>query len=75
MASLLDYEPGVCGTAEFRRGFAHRTKALFDGVRGHLSGEHLTLLGGPLNRSVRDRTATPGEAEEPPPAPSLLPPR
>lgn len=73
MASLLDYEPDDCRTAEFRRGFAHGAQALFDVAGGHLSEEHAALVRDWLNRSVRDWTASPGETEEPPPAPSLLP--
>ncbi|MER2269124.1 hypothetical protein [Methylobacterium oxalidis] len=72
MASLLDYEPGDCRTAEFRSGFAHGPQALFDVAGGHLSEEHAALWRDWLNRSVRDRTASPGAAEEPLPAPSLL---
>ncbi|MCP2080739.1 UNVERIFIED_ORG: hypothetical protein J2W74_001925 [Methylorubrum zatmanii] len=73
MASLLEYKPGDCQTAEFRRGFAHGAQALFEVAGSHLSEEHTALLRDWPNESVRDWTLRPGEAEEPPPAPSLLP--
>ncbi|MGH1571310.1 hypothetical protein ACRAWG_12215 [Methylobacterium sp. P31] len=74
MTSLLDYEPGDCRTAEFRRGFAHGAQAVFDAAGGHLCEEHAVALRDWLNRAVREWISRPGEAEEPPPTPSLLSP-
>lgn len=73
MASLLDYEHGDRRTAEFHRGFTHGAQAQFDVASGHRSADHASLLRDWLIRSVRDWTARPGEAGEPPP-PSWLQP-
>ena len=69
-----DYEPEDSRRPEFRRGFAHGTQAVFDVVGGHLTEEHADLLRHWLNEAVRDWRQRPGEPEEPPAAPLLLPP-
>ncbi|MER2265259.1 hypothetical protein [Methylobacterium oxalidis] len=74
MSSLLDYEPGDSRTAEFRRGFAHGAQAVFDVVGGHLAEPHAQMLRAWLNEAVRDWSRHPGEADEPPTPPELLPP-
>ncbi|GJE46937.1 hypothetical protein [Methylobacterium soli] len=74
MSSLLDYEAGDSKKPEFRRGFAHGAQAVFDVVGGHLTEEHAGLLRHWLNAEIRSWSLRAREPEEPPAAPSLLPP-